>query len=70
VKTTQDYMRAAFAALLRGDTAERDRLCKMAEQLIRAQDRMAAGGPIIEGEAIEIRRDVIALPDRSREALQ
>lgn len=63
-------MRAAFAALLRGDTAERDRLCKMAEQLIRAQDRVAAGGPLIEGEAIEICPDVICLPDRRGERPQ
>ena len=60
----EDCMRAAFQALLRGDTAERDRLCKLAENLMRAGDRVRAGGPLIEGEAIRV-ADVIALPDRS-----
>lgn len=31
VITVQDTLRAAFHALLQGDTAERDRLCKLAE---------------------------------------
>lgn len=30
--TVQDCMAAAFQAILRGDTAERDRLCAMAER--------------------------------------
>lgn len=30
--TVQDAMRAAFAALLRGDTTERDRLVKQMEE--------------------------------------
>lgn len=30
--TVEDCLRGAFAALLRGDTDERDRLCAMAER--------------------------------------
>lgn len=33
----RDALRAAFSALMKGDLAERDRQCKRAEQIIRAQ---------------------------------
>lgn len=62
--SVDDCMRAAFAALLRGDTDERDRLCRQAEGLMRAGERLRSGGPLIEGEAIQI-PDIIALPDLS-----
>jgi hypothetical protein len=62
--TIEDCLRAAFAALLRGDTAERDRYCRLAENLTHARDRVRAGGPLVKGEAIQI-GDAIALPDRS-----
>jgi ketosteroid isomerase-like protein len=48
--TADDCVRAAFQALLRGDTAERDRLCALAEDLMRRRDRLNAGGPLIEGD--------------------
>jgi hypothetical protein len=56
--TADDCVRAAFQALLRGDTAERDRLCALAEDLMRRRDRLNAGGPLIEGEAIDIKPTV------------
>lgn len=68
MKSADDYVRAAFQALLRGDTAERDRLCAMAEQLMRARDRLNADGSLIEGKAIKV-GGAIALPDRSHERL-
>ena len=37
MNTTEDCLRGAFAALLRGDTAERDRLCARAERLVEAE---------------------------------
>lgn len=38
-QTSHDYLRAAFQALLRGDTAERDRLCREAESAIHRERR-------------------------------
>jgi len=38
VKTERDLMREAFAAVLRGDYAERDRLCAEAERLIKMRN--------------------------------
>lgn len=67
--TADDCIRAAFQALLRGDTAERDRLCALAKNIMLARERLEAGGPIIEGQAIRL-PDVIALPDRSHETPQ
>lgn len=60
MKSAEDYMRGAFAALLRGDTDERDRLCRQAALLMAARDRLDAGRPLAEGAAIR-------LPDRSNE---
>jgi hypothetical protein len=39
--TSQDCLRGAWAALLRGETGERDRLCARAEKLLEAE-RMAS----------------------------
>jgi hypothetical protein len=60
MKTVNELMRDAFAALLRGDTAERDRLCALAMNALNAVDRVHAGGPLMLGEPI-------LLPDRSEE---
>jgi hypothetical protein len=60
--TPEDCMRAAWQALLRGDTAERDRLCDLAGNLIRAAERIEQGGQICIGQPI-------ALPDRSNEKI-
>lgn len=40
--TSDDCLRAAFAALVRGDTRERDRLCARAEILIKAEQHADA----------------------------
>jgi hypothetical protein len=53
--SVEDCLKAAWQALLRGDLAERDRLCKLAENLMRMKDRHDAGGPVIEGEAIRVK---------------
>jgi hypothetical protein len=37
MKTSEDCMRGAFAAILRGDYAERDRLADRASQLMAAE---------------------------------
>lgn len=39
--TAQECLRLAMAALLRGDLAERDRLCERGARLIDAEDRAA-----------------------------
>lgn len=39
--TADECLKAAFADLLRGDTAERDRLCKLAAHINGQQDRAA-----------------------------
>lgn len=36
--SSQDHLRAAFQALLRGDTDERDRLCKEAEISLKREE--------------------------------
>lgn len=38
--TAEEALRAAFAALLRGDTAERDRLCDLAKDLHEQEERI------------------------------
>lgn len=60
--TVEQCLRAAFAALVKGDTAERDRYCRLAENLIKAGDRVKKHGPrsIVQG-------DLIRLPDGSLE---
>ncbi len=40
--TSEGCLRAAYQALLRGDTAERDRLCKRAEALLQAEHYASA----------------------------
>ena len=37
--TTDDHMRAAWSALLRGDTAERDRQCDLAKAALIEEER-------------------------------
>lgn len=58
--TVEDCMQKAWRALIRGDTAERDRYCDLARNLMAAQRRLAEQGAVFEGEAI-------ILPDRSHE---
>ena len=49
--TATDHMKAAFAALLAGDTVERDRQCFLAEEAIRAEAKFhyASGLPLLKG---------------------
>lgn len=61
MKTVDDYVRAAWDALLKGDTARRDELCSQAERLLRAQ----RAGAEMHGAFDETQ--AICLPDRSRE---
>jgi hypothetical protein len=63
-----DCLKAAWNALLRGDLAERDRMCDLAKNLMNAGERVRSGGPIIEGEAIRV-GEAIALPDLSAESV-
>lgn len=51
--TVEDCMKAAMVALLRGDTAERDRLCELAEFGFDGQSVVPADKSIFEtkGEA-------------------
>lgn len=46
--TVEDCLKAAFAALLRGDTAERDRLCELAEFGFDGQSVVPADKSIFE----------------------
>ena len=39
---SQDHLKAAFAALLAGDTEERDRQCFLAEEALRAEAEQMA----------------------------
>lgn len=47
--TVHDYMAAAFQAILRGDTAERDRLCAMVERTMKG-DSVPGDMPIAMGK--------------------
>ena len=53
--TVKEHMKAAFEALLRGDTEERDRLCRLAKEAMaaepveRASEKFYASGlPLIQ----------------------
>jgi len=50
--TPDELIREAFAALLRGDLAERDRLCALATNAINARERVAKGEPLMLGDPI------------------
>lgn len=54
--TAEDCLKQAFQALLRGDTAERDRLCRLAEHIRAQQIRVQEGGQLMPGEPIELVR--------------
>ena len=61
-------MRDAWAALLRGDTAARDRYCELAKNLLHTQENLRDGKPPVDGERIVV-EPIIALPDRSHETV-
>lgn len=44
MRTPEDCLKAAWAALLEGDTGERDRQCALAEHMLEQQRRILAGG--------------------------
>lgn len=50
--TIQDALSGAFQALLRGDTASRDKLCAMAERTFQANGNNSLAGdtPLIMGK--------------------
>lgn len=50
VLTVQDCMAGAFQALLRGDTAERDKLCAMAERAFKTNEEVPADTPVPLGK--------------------
>lgn len=63
MQTTQEHLKAAFEALLRGDTDERDRQCKLAEEALEREpaDRAektfyGAGLPLIHAAQKILRR--------------
>lgn len=45
--TSDECIRAAWAALMQGDTKERDRLCHRAGTLLDAEDHAAAVGRVL-----------------------
>jgi hypothetical protein len=52
--TVEDCLKGAFQALLRGDTADRDRLCAMAEKAMRGKPCVPGNTPVAGGEAIDV----------------
>lgn len=48
--TVQDCMAGAFQALLRGDTAERDRLCALTERALAGRDSVPADTSVLVGK--------------------
>lgn len=73
MKTVDDYIKEAWQALLKGDTARRDELCAQAERLIHLQRSGGADAWIRAQMENEIRMRppaVICLPDRSGETIQ
>lgn len=48
--TVEDCMAAAFQALLRGDTAERDQLCAMAERAFKGNETIPGNTSCTAGE--------------------
>lgn len=62
--TVEACMKAAWAALLKGDTAGRDRYCDLAKNLMAAGDRKAAGYP---AEEIVCQGAPICLPDLGKQ---
>jgi hypothetical protein len=59
--TPEDCLRAAWQALLRGDTAERDRLCDLAHNVINAGERVHRTGDVRQ----VVQGELIRLPDGS-----
>jgi len=56
-------MQDAFAALLKGDTSERDRQCDLANHILDQEIRVKEGGP----SPVDLTRDRgIVIPDRRR----
>lgn len=59
--TSDGCMKAAFQAILRGDYAERDRLCERAKSLIAAEDHAAAVERVLSAD-FYVSRNGIAIP--------
>ena len=52
MRTVEDCLKDAWQALLKGDTDERDRQCKIAKHILNQQIRVKEGGPLEPGEPI------------------
>lgn len=63
MKTVDEYIKAAWQAILMGDYARRDELCRQAERLmsIDAQEHRS----LKAGERIKVGQPVICLPDQT-----
>lgn len=59
--TSDGCMKAAFQAILRGDYAERDRLCARAKALIAAEGEAAAVERVLSAD-FYVSRNGIAIP--------
>lgn len=68
MKTVDDYLRAAWQALLLGDLKRRDELCRQAERLmsVDAEEHRS----LKAAEQIEVGQTVICLPDQSAKVVQ
>jgi hypothetical protein len=54
MRTADDCLKAAFAALLDGDTATRDRHLRDAEAILKLSERVRRGEPVVAGPPIHI----------------
>lgn len=61
--TAEDCLRAAWAALLRGDLEERDRMCRLAENVMKVGERIEAGYPATEAIVTSA---PVCLPDQTK----
>jgi hypothetical protein len=72
MRTVDDYLKAAWQALLAGDMVRRDELCRQAERLLRTQQCSDEVVRRMQEESIlrNLPPPVICLPDRSDETVQ
>ncbi len=61
--TSAECLRAAFGALLEGDTVERDRLCRRAEELQAAETKAAAVAKVLSVD-FYVTRAGVAIPTK------
>lgn len=66
--TAKDCLRDAMQAILRGDYAERDRLCKRAQALLAAEDHAAAIERVMAVDFYVTRRGTVIPVQRMAQA--